>query len=230
MVVTTIQKKLTTNRVIGGNKKQYLVIHDVGVKGQTAKNNVDYFHREKVSASCHYFVDRTSIWQSVEDKDTAWHVGDGKGKYGVLNSNSLGIEMIVEKDGTIHPETKANTKWLVNELIKKYNIPKSKVIRHYDASRKNCPQFLNKDGKWTEWKEFYSYLFTEDKKEDPKKTKEVEIKNMEKVSFDTLRKEAIKEIKAAVADGRFSSKHENVEDYSNETLQNYMLIALSRRK
>lgn len=163
MVVTTINKNLTTlNRHVGGNTKQFLVVHDVGVKGQTAKNNVDYFAREYVAASAHYFVDRTSIWQSVEDNDCAWHVGDGKGKYGITNSNSIGIEMIVEKDGTIHPETMENTKWLVKHLQQKYKIQNNKIVRHYDASRKNCPQFLNRDGKWTEWYNFYNYLVSEE--------------------------------------------------------------------
>lgn len=49
------------------------------------------------------------------------------------------------------------------------------------------------------------------------------------IASDTMRKEAIKEIKAAVADGRFTSKHENVEKYSDTDLQNFMLVALARR-
>ena len=43
--------------------------------------------------------------------------------------------MIVEKDGTIHPETKENKKWLVKQLQAKYKIPNEKIVRHYDASR-----------------------------------------------------------------------------------------------
>ena len=54
--------------------------------------------------------------------------------------------------------------------------------------------------------------------------------NFKKISEDTLRIEAIKEIKSAVSDGRFTSKHSELEKYDNETLKNYMLIALSRRK
>lgn len=158
MVVKTIQKKITTlNRWKGNNSKEYIVIHDVGVKGQTAKNNVDYFARVYVGASAHYFVDRTSIWQSVEDNDKAWHVGDGNNAK-INNHTTIGIEMIVEADGTIHKETKENTKWLVQQLQKKYNVPISKVVRHYDASGKNCPQYLNKDKKWTYWKQFYEFL------------------------------------------------------------------------
>lgn len=163
MVITTVNKKLTAFNVGQGvNLKSFIVIHDVGVKGQTAKNNIDYFANGYRGASAHYFVDRTSIWQSVDDNKIAWHVGDGKGKYGITNSNSIGIEMIVEKDGTIHDETKANTKRLVNMLQAKYNVPNNKIVRHFDASRKNCPQFLNRDGKWTEWHEFYKYLTTEE--------------------------------------------------------------------
>ncbi|MEK9198778.1 peptidoglycan recognition protein family protein [Ureibacillus sp. FSL E2-3493] len=162
MVVNTIQKRLTPfNCWKGGNKKKYLVIHDVGVKGQTAEANAKYFSNAYRGASAHYFIDRKSIWQVVNDDDIAWHVGDGKGRYGISNSNSIGLEMIVEKDGTIHPETKANAKWLTNMLQNKYNIPNKNIVRHFDASGKNCPQYLNKDKKWTEWFEFYKYLTDE---------------------------------------------------------------------
>lgn len=54
--------------------------------------------------------------------------------------------------------------------------------------------------------------------------------NMSNVARDTMRIEAINEIKAAVQDGRFTSPHPNVEQYSDEELQNFMLVALARRK
>ncbi|MBD8026407.1 N-acetylmuramoyl-L-alanine amidase [Ureibacillus sp. Re31] len=164
MVVNTIQKRLTPfNCWKGGNKKKYIVIHDVGVKGQTAEANAKYFSNAYRGASAHYFIDRTSIWQVVDDNDCAWHVGDDKNDLddGINNHNSIGLEMIVEKDGTIHPETKANTKWLVKLLQSKYNNPNENIVRHFDASGKNCPQYLNKDKKWTEWFEFYKYLTDE---------------------------------------------------------------------
>ena len=167
MVVTTINKGLdTVNCWIGGNKKEYIVHHDVGIKGQTAKNNIDYFRGGYRGASAHYFVDRTSIWQLIDDNNRAWHVGDDLDESDdpISNHNSIGIEMIVEKDGTIHPETKANAKWLTQYLMKKYGIPKSHNVRHFDASGKNCPQFLNKDGKWTEWKEYLKYVTEEEPK------------------------------------------------------------------
>lgn len=50
------------------------------------------------------------------------------------------------------------------------------------------------------------------------------------VSIETFKKEAIAEIKNAVKDGRFTSPHTDVENYTYEDLQNYMMIALARRK
>lgn len=50
------------------------------------------------------------------------------------------------------------------------------------------------------------------------------------VSEEQLKKGFIKEIKAAVADGRFSSKHEDVEKYDKQTLTNYAMVALARKK
>jgi N-acetylmuramoyl-L-alanine amidase len=38
--------------------------------------------------------------------------------------------------------------------MKTYNISIDKVVRHYDASRKNCPQTMNDNGDWTKWLNF----------------------------------------------------------------------------
>ncbi|MGE7219345.1 phage tail tip lysozyme, partial [Priestia koreensis] len=141
-----------------GNSVDYIIVHDVGVKGQTAKNNADYFGGGDRQSSAHYFVDRTSIYQVVEETNSAWHCGDGHGAYGITNANSIGIEMIVESGGYIHEDTQKHTIDLIQKLQAKYNVSLSKVVRHYDASRKNCPQFLNKDGKWTDWFSFRKLL------------------------------------------------------------------------
>ena len=47
---------------------------------------------------------------------------------------------------------KENTLELVKFLIAKYKIPNSNVVRHYDASRKNCPNTFSKYD-WARWKE-----------------------------------------------------------------------------
>ena len=151
-----IQKKISAYNYTRGNNIQYIAIHDVGTRS-TAKNNVDYFSGGNRNASAHYFVDDASIWQSVEDSNGAWHVGDGYGKYGITNTNSIGIEMCLPS-GTVTDKTEQNTIELVQYLMKKYNIPVNRVVRHYDASRKNCPAQFNLDGKWTRWNAFKNKL------------------------------------------------------------------------
>lgn len=131
-----------------GRKIEYIVIHWVGAVS-TAKNNGTYFANGNRNASAHYFVDDTSIWQSVEDKNSAWHCGGGlQGSGGhtyykkCMNSNSLGIEMCCKrKDGRLYVTDKTikNTAELVKYLQKKYGITDARVIRHYDVTGKSCP-------------------------------------------------------------------------------------------
>lgn len=122
---------------------EWIVIHYVGAES-TAENNAKYFNKEYRGASAHYFVDPTSIWQVVEEKDAAWHVGGAKKYYnGARNGNSIGIEMCCKKkngEWYIEPETIENTIWLTKQLMKKYNIPVSRVVTHYDTTHKICPE------------------------------------------------------------------------------------------
>ena len=134
----------------------YIVLHNTADPGATAKNEHDYFSSDGKGASAHYFVDDKDTLRIVKDMDIAWHVGDGAGAYGITNSNSIGIEMceIIGKDVVIVDSTLE----LVLYLMKKYNVPLEKVVRHYDASHKNCPRLFNPDKKWSKWIEFKNRL------------------------------------------------------------------------
>ena len=154
-----INKKISAYNHYTWNKPQYIVIHDVGSKS-LAKNNVDYFSGGNRGASAHLFVDDAECWQSVEFNHGAWHVGDGDGKYGIHNQNSIGIEMCLPS-GTVTEKTEKNTIEIVQHLMKVYNIPINNVVRHYDASRKNCPAQLNLDKKWSRWISFKSAVLGE---------------------------------------------------------------------
>ncbi len=46
---------------------------------------------------------------------------------------------------------------LTKYLMKELNIPLEKVVRHYDASRKNCPASMSKNG-WALWDTFKKRL------------------------------------------------------------------------
>ena len=147
------------------NKKitpKYIVWHDTGVRDQSDEGNATYFRSVYREASANYFIDENSITEVVAPGYVAWHVGDGAGRYGITNQNSIGIELCPEADGSFKPETIANAVWLGKKLMKDFGILPENNVRHYDASRKNCPQYLNTDGKWTLWYAFKAQLLAED--------------------------------------------------------------------
>lgn len=136
------------------NDIEYIVIHDTGNQNDSDEGNSKFFGEKNRDASAHYFVDDDSVTRIVKDKDIAWHVGDGKGKFGITNKNSLGIEMC-RANGTVTVKTEANTVDLVKMLKSKY--PKAKIVRHYDASRKLCPASFSANN-WKRWIEFLAKL------------------------------------------------------------------------
>lgn len=134
---------------------KYIVIHYTANDGDSDENNGKYFNGANRNASAHYFVDNNSITQSVPDNYVAWHCGGkkysncnktGGGKYHgkCTNANSIGIELCDNvKNGIIKAgqETVDNAIQLTRMLMKKYNIPSSNVIRHFDVSGKLCPAY-----------------------------------------------------------------------------------------
>ena len=119
--------------------------------------SIDYNGKNR-KASAHYFVDSDSITQSVPDNYVAWSVGGAKykGAGGRLhnkctNNNSISIELCDDvKNGVVYPSAKTiqNALELTALLMKKYNIPKENVIRHYDVTGKHCPAYWVDDKKW----------------------------------------------------------------------------------
>ena len=148
-----------------GNSIKYIVIHYTANDGDTDEGNGKYFHNNDVNASAHYFVDENSATLSVPEADTAWHCGDKqkytnggatlKGK--CKNSNSIGVEMCSDKrDGELvfTAETVSNTVELVKSLMKKYNVPIERVVRHYDVTGKICPApFVKHADSWGRFKD-----------------------------------------------------------------------------
>lgn len=165
-----INKYLTPYNHTEGNinRIKYIVIHYVGATGG-AEANCKWYAGANRNASAHYYVDFDgSIWQSVEDKDIAWHCGAKKYIHPECrNTNSIGIELCVRNKGS-----KADTSkdWyfednavvsaieLTKELMKKYNVPIENVIRHHDVTGKICPNpYVYNHTKHT-WEAFKSAL------------------------------------------------------------------------
>lgn len=132
---------------------EYIVVHYTANKGDTAKNNVDYFARTVTGTSAHYFVDRNAVMQSVDEGDTAWHCGSDHPRHPYCrNSNSIGIEMCDSVDG-VPDDVKSLTVSLVQELMSRYGLDSSHVLRHYDVTGKRCPApWVDNPAEWMEFK------------------------------------------------------------------------------
>ena len=153
---------------------KYIVIHYVGALGG-AEANCKYYAEADRSASAHYYVDFDgSVWQSVEDKNIAWHCGAKSYVHAECrNANSIGIEMCVRNKGD---QSSTSKDWyfedatvqaaiaLTKDLMAKYNIPADHVIRHYDVTGKICPNPYVYNHTDHTWEEFKTSLVTEEKK------------------------------------------------------------------
>lgn len=138
---------------------KYIVIHDTGnkSKGADADAHFNYFNGGNRNSSADFFVDDEKILQINDYTEYyTWQCGDGKGKYGITNSNSIGIEICVNSDGNYDKAFEKAIE-LTKHLMKELNIPAERVVRHYDASRKSCPASM-KSNNWSLWNEFKEKL------------------------------------------------------------------------
>lgn len=183
---------------------KYIVIHYTANNGDTAKGNANYFHNNKnLQASAHYFVDEKEIWQAVRDEDTAYHCGANKYKHNECrNSNAIGIEMCSRKnaDGTYYfkDATVANAIRLVRQLMAKYNIPASRVIRHYDVTGKMCPMpFVNAD-RWAKFKKQLEAMEVEKQKKIKLNGKEKTVHVIEKDGYNYIKLQDLRDDKISI--------------------------------
>jgi len=138
------------NRVRRVTAVKYIVVHYTGAassKPGVARANCIYFSGGNRNASAHYFIDDASIYEYADPSVYAcWHVGDGHGRYGITNQNSIGIE--VGSSGADFTEAEIDRlAWLVQTLMRKFGIDANHVVRHYDASHKCCPAPYAPNGK-----------------------------------------------------------------------------------
>lgn len=164
MGYTILKHHGTFNRRKRTEEPRYILVHYTG-SGGTAKGaalaNCKYFGRANRNASAHYFVDDGSIYEYADPKKWyTWHCGDGHGKYGITNANSIGIEVCRSGDKPYTSAEIARLTWLVQKLMKEFDVPASRVVRHYDASRKACPLYYTPSGKGgnSAWKALHAKI------------------------------------------------------------------------
>ena len=97
-----INKQIAYNRSARNSSIKYIVIHDSGNpgKGANAMAHFNYFNGGNRNASADFFVDNEQvICVNNYNKYYTYHCGDGRGKYGITNTNSIGIEICINSDG-----------------------------------------------------------------------------------------------------------------------------------
>ena len=155
---------------------RYLVLHYTGNIGDTAANNAAYFQNNIVKASAHYFVDDTTVYRSVADLNVAWAVGGNRysdiGKtgggtmYGVItNQNSLSVELCGTQGNGSRRASEAtleNAVTLCRELMDRYQIPLSRVYRHFDETGKHCPAYWMEESAWQAFKARLEHHMTQE--------------------------------------------------------------------
>lgn len=141
------------------------VIHYTANNGGTADNHFSYFNNLKDRyASAHIFVDRVKALEIIPLNEVAFHANERKkgplipslkasAPYylgGNANLISIGIEMCMEKDGTIHPDTVERTILVMQKLHKQFGV--QPIYRHFDITGKKCPlPFVANEKLWTKF-------------------------------------------------------------------------------
>lgn len=159
-----VHKHLTKNIVRKDRRNfdiKYLVIHyTAGAGSECGRAQREYNTFVNGDASADFAVDDVEMVQLNPDP-RKWYckaVGDGNGKYGITNSNSISIEMcstlrkgasakVANHEGwSLTDAVINNTLKLARYLMEEYDIPLENVVRHYDASRKCCPGIIGWNG------------------------------------------------------------------------------------
>lgn len=138
------------NYTPGGNSRRYIVVHNTG-NTAGARAEAAYAQNNEHPSSYHYVLDGGgTIYQILDDSDTAWAVGAWRGAVQYIGNNeSISIEVC--SNGV--PFTSAEITelhWLVRVLMQRYGIDAAHVVRHFDAhsGHKDCPAAYVDPAKW----------------------------------------------------------------------------------
>lgn len=152
-----ISKNKYTRPSIKLSKVKKIVLHWTANPGASAENHQRYFNgsaiKNKTYASAHIFVDSKEAICIIPLDEVAYHANDqyqrksnGEVFRGVpelspnANLVSIGVEMCVEKDGSISPATIQRTANVIAALCKAYKLNENDIVRHYDVTHKPCPK------------------------------------------------------------------------------------------
>ncbi|WP_124064874.1 peptidoglycan recognition family protein [Clostridium sp. E02] len=121
-----------------------IVIHYVANPGTTAKQNMNYFaslkdqtEAHKISASSHFIIGLDGeILQGIPIYEIAYATSKEK------NRNTVSIECChPDETGKFNDKTYASLVKLTAWLCREMKLTEKDVIRHYDATGKDCPRY-----------------------------------------------------------------------------------------
>ena len=145
----------------GNNTIAWIVVHYTGGRNDNgcAKAIANAMQTWKRTVSTHYLVGDDGIYQTVEDRNTAWHCGGYKtsNKCAASNGVAIGVDLVnrkinrrskdvIDRDWYFSDKVLADGAQLVAELADKYSIPMEHIVRHWDVTGKWCPRpFVGND-------------------------------------------------------------------------------------
>ena len=134
----------------GGTHINYFVVHNTATMAP-AKNNCQYLASGNAQpASADYFIDTDgTVWEYNDPLSGyySWHSGDGYGRNGITNNNSMGVEVVSDGRDFTAAQIEALAA-LYTHMCARVGRELS-IVRHFDASGKHCPMAYVDDWKWT---------------------------------------------------------------------------------
>ena len=135
--------------------------HETGNKA-SAMSEVSYMLGNNREVSYHFAADDIRAVQGLPLNRNGWHSGDGGSGRG--NRKTIGVEICYNWNGRTTTKNDKRLDPLYQKAVKnsvelqaqlfikhpKWGVPKAGVnmFRHYDHSRKNCPQRMIEEGYW----------------------------------------------------------------------------------
>lgn len=140
-----------------GKTVKILVIHDTEGSTNSARA---HFRNPGSQVSAHYIIDKDgTIYQEVEERDTAYHAGvSAWGGYVNINNVSVGIELeYLSTDNGAYPDTQYRALVeLSKAIVQRNHIPPSMVCKHAECA---VPLGRKRDPRNFPWEQYKHDLF-----------------------------------------------------------------------
>ncbi|MFF5815857.1 peptidoglycan recognition protein family protein [Lysinibacillus capsici] len=207
---------------------QFITVHNTA-NNAPATNEISYMLGNNNQVSYHVAVDDKEVIQAIPFNRNAWHCGDGGGdkdpnalKKG--NRLSIGIEICYSKSGGArYGVAEENAVQYIAKLLKQYGWSIERVKKHQDWSGKYCPHRILAEERWD------SFLKRIEKAMKLKESEKKEEQNLAQDLLNETGRESCKEmIRRGVDEKLFSSKHENVDKYTDKELISYAMAYTNR--